>query len=61
MLYLIWVVLIFTITAVIWWKSNQTAMTIDEQLYELNSVNQRANSFLMDRVEHKPYNGVEDK
>lgn len=61
MLYLIWVVLIVTITAVVWWKSNQTAMTIDDQFYELTSISQRASSFLMDKVEHEPYNGVEDK
>lgn len=61
MLCLIWLLEVAIIVAVIWWKNKQPPMTLGEQFYELSCVSQRANSFLMNKIEHQPYNGVKDK
>lgn len=57
--YLIWTGLCVSIAGVIWWKSKQPPMTKEEQEFEVNVVNQRVNSFLMNTTKQSTYNGVE--
>lgn len=56
---IIWAVLVVAIGAVCLYKGKQSPMTKEEQEYELQVVNQRGSSFLMNTTVHKPYNGVE--
>lgn len=56
---IIWAVLVVAIGAVCLYKSRQAPMTKGEQFYELASVSQRGNSFLMNTTKQPPYNGVE--
>jgi hypothetical protein len=56
---IIWAVLVVAIGVVCRYKSKQSPMTKEEQEFELQVVNQRSSSFLMNTTKHEPYNGVE--
>lgn len=57
---IIWAILVIAIGGVCLYKSQQPAITKEERDYELQVVNQRGNSFLMNTTKHEPYNGVEN-
>lgn len=59
MLYLIWVAQLVALIGVILYKSKQPPMTKGEQFYELATIAQRQNSFLMDTTKDNPYWGKE--